>query len=200
MLLAPLVWAITVATAYFFVAKTWWFPPPISQHGIAYDAQFNRTLVIVGIIFVVAQFALGYAIMLADLVLAPFTPSNTARSGGTIYPVIRNLPGLYNSLPNDPSSRRIGSYLMWVAIASVSVSSSLFLTGMAPNLATAPAVAKNVYGVVITSSPGAMSSAIKHARSASLPEETPIACEQFEYVAMAISHCSTFGPSMKCWD
>jgi len=63
MLLAPLVWAIAVATAYFFVAKTWWFPPPISQHGLAYDAQFNRTLVVVGIIFVLAQFALGYVIM-----------------------------------------------------------------------------------------------------------------------------------------
>lgn len=35
---------------------------------------------------------LGYAVMMADLLLAPFTPSNTARSGGTIYPVIRNLP------------------------------------------------------------------------------------------------------------
>ena len=29
---------------------------------------------------------LGYAVMIADLLLAPFTPSNTARSGGTIYP------------------------------------------------------------------------------------------------------------------
>ena len=35
---------------------------------------------------------LGYAVAIADLALAPFTPSNTARSGGTIYPVIRNLP------------------------------------------------------------------------------------------------------------
>ena len=45
---------------------------------------------------------LGYAVTIADLLLAPFTPSNTARSGGTIYPVIRNLPGLYDSKPNDP--------------------------------------------------------------------------------------------------
>src|SRR4029434_9773572 len=64
---------------------------------------------------------LGYAIMLADLLLAPFTPSNTARSGGTIYPVIRNLPPLYDSKPNDPSKRRIGSYIMWVALASTCV-------------------------------------------------------------------------------
>jgi L-tartrate/succinate antiporter len=77
---------------------------------------------------------LGYAVTLADLVLAPFTPSNTARSAGTIYPVIRNLPSLYHSLPNDPSSRKVGSYIMWVAIAATSVTSSMFLTSLAPNL------------------------------------------------------------------
>jgi cytochrome c oxidase subunit 2 len=63
MLLAPVVWVLTIIIAYFFAAKTWWFPPPISEHGIAYDAQFMRTLVVVGIIFILAQFALGYAIV-----------------------------------------------------------------------------------------------------------------------------------------
>ena len=77
---------------------------------------------------------LSYAVTIADLVLAPFTPSNTARSGGTVFPVIRNLPGLYDSKPNDPSSRKIGGYLMWVAIASTCVTSSMFLTALAPNL------------------------------------------------------------------
>jgi L-tartrate/succinate antiporter len=77
---------------------------------------------------------LGYGIALADAIMAPFTPSNTARSGGTIYPIIRNLPPLYKSLPNDPSARRIGSYIMWVAIATTCVTSSLFLTALAPNL------------------------------------------------------------------
>ena len=41
---------------------------------------------------------LGYAIALADLALAPFMPSNTARSGGTIFPILRNIPELYGSL------------------------------------------------------------------------------------------------------
>jgi L-tartrate/succinate antiporter len=77
---------------------------------------------------------LGYAITFADLILAPFTPSNTARSGGTIFPVIRNLPALYESRPNDASARRIGSYVMWIAIAATSVTSSMFLTALAPNL------------------------------------------------------------------
>ncbi|HJV60250.1 MAG TPA: anion permease [Albitalea sp.] len=77
---------------------------------------------------------LGFAVMVADTILAPFTPSNTARSGGTIFPVIRNLPALYDSKPNDPSARRIGSYIMWVALSTTCVTSSLFLTGLAPNL------------------------------------------------------------------
>jgi cytochrome c oxidase subunit II len=62
MLLAPVVWVLTVVICYFFVVKTWWFPPPINQHGLAYDEQFMRTLIITGIIFFVAQFALGYVI------------------------------------------------------------------------------------------------------------------------------------------
>ena len=77
---------------------------------------------------------LGYAVMLADVILAPFTPSNTARSAGTVYPIIRNLPPLYDSHPNTPSARRMGGYLMWTALAATSVTSSLFLTALAPNL------------------------------------------------------------------
>jgi L-tartrate/succinate antiporter len=88
---------------------------------------------------------LGYAVMAADLVLAPFTPSNTARSGGTIFPVIRNLPPLYDSWPNDPSARRIGSYIMWTAIATTCVTSSMFLTALAPNLLAAEIIRKTVH-------------------------------------------------------
>src|SRR5262245_34420736 len=77
--------------------------------------------------------SLCYAIVVAETLLAPVTPSNTARSGGTIYPIIRNIPGLYNSNPDDPSARLIGSYIMWVAVASVTVTSSMFMTSFAPN-------------------------------------------------------------------
>ena len=76
---------------------------------------------------------LGYAIALSDLVLAPFTPSNTARSGGTIFPIIRNIPVLYGSTPEE-NPRKIGSYLMWTAIATTCVTSSMFVTSLAPNL------------------------------------------------------------------
>ena len=78
--------------------------------------------------------SLGYAIVLADAILAPFTPSNTARSAGTIFPIIQNLPPLYDSHPFSPSARKIGGYIMWNALAATSVTSSLFLTALAPNL------------------------------------------------------------------
>jgi len=76
---------------------------------------------------------LGYAIAMADLILAPFMPSNTARSGGTIFPIVKNIPVLYESTPEkDP--RKIGSYITWVALASTCVTSSMFYTGLATNV------------------------------------------------------------------
>ena len=77
---------------------------------------------------------LGYGIALADTILAPFIPSPTARSGGIIYPIANDLALDYDSKPNDPSSRRVGSYLMWVAIMTTCVTSSLFLTAASFNL------------------------------------------------------------------
>jgi len=80
---------------------------------------------------------LGYGIALADTLLAPFIPSPTARSGGIIYPIANDLALDYGSKPNDASSRRVGSYLMWVAIMTTSATSSLFLTAASFNLLAA---------------------------------------------------------------
>jgi L-tartrate/succinate antiporter len=76
---------------------------------------------------------LGYAVTLADLAIAPFTASNTGRSAGVIYPIVRSIPALYGSAPG-PTARRIGAYLMWTAFAATSVTSSMFLTALAPNV------------------------------------------------------------------
>jgi L-tartrate/succinate antiporter len=91
---------------------------------------------------------LGYAITLTDLVLAPFTPSNTARSAGTIFPIVRNIPPLYGSQPGE-SARKIGAYLMWTAFAATCVTGSMFLTALAPNL-LARELVKKVTGIEIT--------------------------------------------------
>src|SRR5262249_33668360 len=76
---------------------------------------------------------LGYAVTLADLALAPFTATNTGRSAGVIYPIVRCIPPLYGSAPG-PTARRIGAYLMWTAFAATSITSSMFLTALSPNL------------------------------------------------------------------
>ncbi len=68
-------------------------------------------------------------------------PSNTARSAGTIFPIAINIPQMFNSTPeNEP--RKIGSYISWVAIAATCVTSSMFLTALAPNLLAVSLVEK----------------------------------------------------------
>ena len=76
--------------------------------------------------------SLGYSIAVADLVLAPFIPSDTARGGGVIFPVARSVAADFGSEPG-PTARLIGAYLMLVAFTATYTSSAMFLTGMAAN-------------------------------------------------------------------
>ncbi len=90
---------------------------------------------------------LGYAVAFADGILAPFMPSNTARSAGTIFPIAINIPQMFNSTPeNEP--RKLGAYISWVAIAATCVTSSMFLTALAPNLLAVSLVEKST-GIAI---------------------------------------------------
>src|SRR5205807_9444484 len=88
---------------------------------------------------------LGYAIALADLALSPFMPSNTARSGGTLFPILRNIPELYGSLPNSESARKMGAYLMYTALAVTCVTSSMFVTALAPNVLAADLALRTIH-------------------------------------------------------
>ena len=60
--LLALIWLITIISTYFFVAKTWWLPVGASAATAWIDHQFALTFVIMGIVFVAAQFALGYVV------------------------------------------------------------------------------------------------------------------------------------------
>jgi len=80
-----------------------------------------------------SSLGLGYAVAFSDLILAPFMPSNTARSAGTIFPVASNIPLIFNSKP-DHEPRKLGSYITWVAMTTTCITSSMFLTALAPNL------------------------------------------------------------------
>ena len=82
--------------------------------------------------FARSPLTLGYSIAAADLVLAPFIPSDTARGGGIIYPVARSVAADFGSEPG-PTAGRMGTYLMLVAFHTTYTASGIFLTGMAAN-------------------------------------------------------------------
>ncbi len=58
--LLVVIWLITVISTYFFIAQTWWLPHGASAAAAFIDSQFTRTYILMGIVFVAAQFALGY--------------------------------------------------------------------------------------------------------------------------------------------
>ena len=91
---------------------------------------------------------LGYAMVLSDLVVSPATPSNTARAGGILFPIVRSLCSAFNSEPG-PSARKIGSYLMTTTFQGNVITSGMFITSMAPN-SLIVAMAAQTAGVTIS--------------------------------------------------
>lgn len=75
---------------------------------------------------------LAYSIFITDALIAPGFPSNTAR-GGVLYPIVLSLAQGSGSVPTDESNRRLGGYLMFCGVASLSVSSALWLTATSAN-------------------------------------------------------------------
>lgn len=76
---------------------------------------------------------LSYGLGIADLLLAPAMPSNTARQGGIIMPLIRSVAEVYDSSPAKGTERRIGSFLMMSAFQVNIITSAMFMTAMAAN-------------------------------------------------------------------
>lgn len=75
---------------------------------------------------------LGYAIVLADLAIAPMTPSNTARAGGILFPITLNVARACGSEPGATAGR-MGAFLMKTLYQGDLVVSAMFLTATAPN-------------------------------------------------------------------
>jgi len=75
---------------------------------------------------------LSYSLAATDLVLAPFIPSHTARSGGAIFPILRSLARSFGPDGNVDAKRTAGFVTMATYQASISTS-AMFLTSMAGN-------------------------------------------------------------------
>ena len=77
----------------------------------------------------------AYALCLTELCLAPFVPSNTARGGGIVAPIVE---GLAKCVP------RQAGYLVLVANHANLITAGTFLTGMSGNI-IATTAAKNTF-------------------------------------------------------
>jgi cytochrome c oxidase subunit 2 len=60
LVLLVIIWLITLISTYFFVAKTWWLPVGASAAAAGIDHHFATTYLLMGVVFVAAQFTLGY--------------------------------------------------------------------------------------------------------------------------------------------
>jgi len=75
---------------------------------------------------------LGYALAISDLIIAPAMPSNTARAGGVLFPIVRSLCSAFDSEPG-PTARRVGAFLMKNTFQCNAITSAMFMTSCAPN-------------------------------------------------------------------
>lgn len=73
-----------------------------------------------------------YALSLSDMLLATVIPSNAARSGGVVLPILRSICELYGSQPG-PTAALLGSFLMTAVYQNICVTAAMFFTGQASN-------------------------------------------------------------------
>lgn len=91
---------------------------------------------------------LVYSLALSDVIIGPAIPSNSARAGGLVFPIVQSLAQAFGSHPGE-SSRKLGAYLMACVFHLDLVVSALFLTAMVGN-PIAVAMAKKVLDIDIT--------------------------------------------------
>ena len=85
---------------------------------------------------------LGYALCFAELILGPLIPSNTARGGGLIAPIVNSMCRVLSSRPNK-NPEKAGQYLHLVGAHANLITAAMFLTGMAAN----PLISKAAYDI-----------------------------------------------------
>ena len=106
---------------------------------------------------------LAYGLVATDLILAPAIPSNTARAGGVIYPILKSLCTSLGSDAALGTERKIASFLTFTVYQGVVVTSTMFLTAMAANPLAAELAAQQ--GVEITWARWALAASVPGALS-----------------------------------
>lgn len=70
---------------------------------------------------------LGYVSTLTDFILSPAIPSNTARSGGLVFPIFQSLATTLDSYP-DKNPNRVGRFFMSLLYQNSLTTGTLFVT------------------------------------------------------------------------
>lgn len=125
---SPLIWLIVVAI--------------LISRGLKKTGLGNR----IGLMFIALlgkrTLGIGYGLTICELVLAPFTPSNTARGGGIVHPVMKSIANAFDSDPAKGTQGKVGTYLALVNYHANPITSAMFLTATAPNPLVVNYVAK----------------------------------------------------------
>ncbi|WP_298932821.1 DASS family sodium-coupled anion symporter [uncultured Ramlibacter sp.] len=124
----PLIWLIVVAV--------------LISRGLKKTGLGNR----IGLLFISLlgrrTVGIGYGLAICELLLAPFTPSNTARGGGIVHPIMKSIASAFGSDPAQGTQAKVGTYLALVNYHANPITSVMFLTATAPNPLVVDFVAK----------------------------------------------------------
>lgn len=114
----PSVWLVLAA---FFVSRA------LIKTGLARRIAllFVRT-------FGKSTLGISYSLILSDVTLASTIPSNAARAGGVILPILRSLSELYGSQPGQ-SAALLGTFLFAAVYQGECIAAAMFFTGQASN-------------------------------------------------------------------
>lgn len=116
---SPLIWLIVAAI--------------LISRGLKKTGLGNR----IGLLFIAlmgkSTLGIGYGLTVCELVLAPFTPSNTARGGGIVHPIMKSIANAFQSDPAQGTQGKVGTYLALVNYHANPITSAMFLTATAPN-------------------------------------------------------------------
>ncbi|ADI38613.1 putative malate transporter yflS [Waddlia chondrophila 2032/99] len=116
----PVIWLVVLA---FFVAKSF------IKTGLGIRLAYHFVSLIGK-----KSLGLSYGMALTDLALSPAIPSNTARAGGILFPIVKSLAVAFDSQPTDqPSRRKIGAFLIQSLYQCNIITSAMFITAMAAN-------------------------------------------------------------------
>ena len=120
-----------------------WFLPMVTglPNGLTMDAWHMFAIFVATIVgYILTPMPIGAIALIAVgltgflKVLKPAAASNTARGGGIVFPILRSLCSAFQSEPEEGTQKKIGSYLIASTFQANCITSSIFITAVAPNL------------------------------------------------------------------